>query len=416
MRLYAVQRRNGVSHFFGEAMDYFKRTWAEIDVDALRHNADQVRKRFPVPLMFVVKADAYGHGAAMCAAATERHVDMFAVATPKEGMELRAAGIAKPILLLGAAFEWMDEAIRNDLTLTLYSAEYAEKAREAARRLGKKAACHVKIETGLNRLGFRVREESLEQDAAPVRALYDVPELAVNGIYSHFSASDSADPDDIAFTDAQVRTFTRLVSFLEAGGVNPGLRHLCASQAVLHRPDAHLDMIRSGILVLGVYYDEQTILDLDLRPAMSWKARVISLRDIRAGESVSYGRRFRAPRDMTIALVAAGYADGYKRCFGNRARVLAHGRSAPVVGNICMDYFLVDASGIPLSEGEAVTLMGADGGERIWINELGRFNSDIDVEVTLGMSRRVPRVYCSAGTPFAVRQYDDFSCFPRPAL
>lgn len=338
---------------------------------------------------------------------------MFAVATPKEGLELRAAGVRKPVLLFGSAFEYLEDAIRARLTLTLFSSDYARRVSDLAGRLNMRADAHVKVETGLNRLGFRTRDDNLEARCAEIGELYSLPNLDVSGIYSHFSASDSEDPGDVAFTGGQLRIFLELTRRLEAAGIRPGIRHFCASQAILHCPDAHLDMLRSGILVLGVYYDEETIVRLGLRPSMTWKARVVSVRAIRAGESVSYGRRFRADRDMTIALVAAGYADGYKRRFSNKGRVLAHGRFAPVLGSICMDSLLIDAGGTPeLKEGDCVTLLGAEGENRIWINELGRFNSEIDVEVILGMSRRVPRLFLSGGRVAAVRQYDDFSHHP----
>ena len=360
-----------------------------IDRDAIRGNMAVLRAAVPAEarIMAVVKADGYGHGAETAArAALEGGAEELAVATVAEGAELRAAGIEAPILVLGAAMaEDAEKAVTLGLTQTVCSREMvricqfaAEKATDEAGRK-RTARVHLKIDSGMGRIGVRTKEE---RDAVlETMEMCDLVEMT--GAYTHFSDADG-DEDGEAYSEEQFRRFRLLTDDL---GVT---RHCANSAAALRHPEWALDMVREGISLYG-YPPVQT--ELRLRPCMAWKARISYVKDVPAGEYISYGRTFRTEKPTRIATVTCGYGDGYFRAASGQAQVLIRGRRAKILGRICMDQMMADVTDIPeAAAGDEVTLMGTDGGETISAEEIARWSGTISYEVLLSAGRRVVRV------------------------
>jgi len=364
-------------------------TWAEIDLAALRHNVAAVRARLApdVRVMAVVKADAYGHGAVRVARALAgAGVDMFGVALVEEGVALRESGLAAPILVMGLAEEAdLADALAADLTLTVDGPATAGPIDLAAAARGARAAVHLKIDTGMNRLG--VRAEVAAEAADAVAAL---PHLELAGVYTHLACAD--EPDD-AVTPGQLAAFAEALEAARSAGVAPPLVHVANSAAVFARPEAHFGMVRSGLALYGVAPSEAAKA-AGLRPVMSLKTRVATVKRVRAGEGVSYGHRWRAERDGRVGVLPIGYADGYPRALSSRAQVRAAGRLAPVVGAVCMDALMVDLTDVPeAAPGLEVTLLEADSESPLSAAALAAAAGTIPYEILTGIGPRVPRVY-----------------------
>lgn len=377
------------------------RVHAQVDLDKMAHNLTVVRHMLnkDCQLMSVLKADAYGHGAAVCAPACERLVDWYGVATLEEALCLRRTGVKKPVLLFGRVpGERLSAACEAALTLCAFSLEYARFLSCAMIEGGRCVDVHIKVDTGLNRTGIPCRENDIEQALVECSALYALPGLRVTGMYTHFSCPDSPDENDIAFTKAQFRAFSALCAALRTQGRDTGLLHCCSSAAILLYPEMHLDMVRVGMLQFGQCMTEESLVRCDLRPILDWRAPIIVLRDVPPDESISYGRSYRATQAMRVAVVSLGYADGYRRCLSNRARVLLRGQFVPVVGKICMDFLLVDVSDLPKARvGDLVTVLGQDGDACISTNYLSELMQGVNGEVTCSIAARVPRVYLQNG-------------------
>lgn len=362
--------------------------WAEVDVGAVRRNAQALRRLLSpgTELLAVVKADGYGHGAIPVArAALEGGASWLGVARVHEGEALRAAGITAPILLLaepvaGAAAR----AVELGLTPTLYTAEAAAGFAAAARKAGITLGVHVKVDTGMHRYG--VAPESVRGFLASLRA---EPSLAVQGIWSHFAvAEDVLNP----YTKAQFETFTDVLEGL--GPAGDGLiRHMANSAALLSFPEAHLDLVRSGIAVYGIHPDPALAERLELEPAMSFRTRVGFTKTLAAGESVSYGQRYVMPAEGRVASIPCGYADGFRRALTNQGEVLIRGRRYRVAGTVTMDHLMVDAGADELAAGDEVTILGRQGAEAITAQEVAARLGTIPYEVVCGISARVPRLY-----------------------
>lgn len=332
----------------------------------------------------VVKADAYGHGAVAIARILEKAgADYLAVAFLEEAVELRSAKIAAPILVCGATDPAnADIVVEEGLTQTVYTEELAEALSVSARKKGLPAKIHVKIDTGMHRQGIEP-----EAAGAFARAIRNLEGLQVEGAYSHFA---EADKPDKSFTLFQLERFRGALDILNREGVHPTIRHIANSAGLLHFPESRMDMVRPGILLYGLSPDAGPRPPAGFLPVMRLCASIATIRTIRAGESVSYGRLFTASRPTRVALLQLGYADGYPRLLSNKASVLVRGRRAPVIGRICMDQCMIDVTDIPEArDGDEVTLFGVP---ELPAGELSRLLGTIDYEITCGISKRVPRI------------------------
>lgn len=365
-------------------------TRVEIDLDALRFNLRQVRDRVgpSCEILAVVKADAYGHGAAGVAPAlAAAGADQFGVALVGEGLALRRYGLTQPIVVLGGAFPGEEEAIlEHHLQPALYDLDTACRLDAAARLAGGRVPCHLKVDTGMGRLGFR--PECLAEVLAALKGL---PGIEVRGVISHLAMADEPEKP---FTAAQVERFQAVVSQVRGAGFLPRYLHLANSAAIYSRDLAGCNLVRPGVSLYGGLTGTPFEQNVPQRPVMRFLSQVAQLKDVPAGEGISYAHRFVTRRPSRLAAVPVGYADGYNRLLTNRGDVLIRGRRAPVAGTVCMDWILVDVTAIPdVAVGDRVTLLGRDGDECItaleWADKIGT----ITYEVFCNISKRVPRVF-----------------------
>lgn len=362
-----------------------------INLEAIRHNIREVRKHIckGCKILAVVKADAYGYGSIKVTDCLKKDVDYFAVATLQEGITLRQHGTELPILILGytSVSEYAD-LLRYDITQTIYSVDTAKKLSEAAGRLGRTAKVHIAVDTGMTRIGFGV-------DESGVKAAVEVcgmPYLFVEGVFTHFSKADETDD---SYSNQQMKKYDFFVGQLKKAGVHIPIRHVCNSAGILKYPDYQYEMVRSGIITYGMYPSEnvdKTI--LDLQPALEWKAHVINIADKAPGVQVSYGGTFVTEKDTRIATVSVGYADGYPRSLSNCGEVLIRGKRAKILGRICMDQMMVDATGIDdIQMEDGVTLIGRDGENFISIEEAANKSHRLHYELVCNIGQRVKRCY-----------------------
>jgi alanine racemase len=367
-------------------------TWAEVDTGAIRGNIRRIAAglREGTGICAVVKADGYGHGAlAVARTALESGARMLAVAIVNEAAELRRAGFECPILVMGAA-EPCDAARIVDLGLdaTVYDLDGARALSAAALRSGATAAgmgarIHIKVDTGMRRIGC---EPEAAADLA--EAISSLPAAGIAGVFSHFA---TADADDLGFAREQLGRFLAAIESIEARGIDPGIRHMANSAAAMRMPEAHLDMVRLGIAMYGQKPSADRVWEVQLEPALSLKARVSMVKDVSQGESVGYGRRFTARRPSRIATLPLGYADGWPRSLSGKASVLVRGSRAAIVGSICMDQCMIDVTEIPgVERGDEVLLFG---GSALPADEIASALGTINYEVTCMIGKRVPRVY-----------------------
>jgi len=365
-------------------------TTAEVDLEALAYNYHQLRQLASPSVKFlaVVKADAYGHGAIPVSKKLEElNVDFLGVATVKEGVELRNGGIKKPILVLSGVYqEELEEVLNYQLTPMVYRLEIAEALSAAASTRGKKIPIHIKVDTGMGRIG--VLAEEAPAFANRVRKLGN---LEIEGIASHFS---TADEGDSSFAAEQLRRFSRTIEEIKRLGIDPPYRHIANSAALVNLPAAHFTLVRPGIMLYGSYPSSSLKGKVPLRQVMSWKSRIADLKKVPAGYPISYGRTFVTERPSLIAVIPVGYADGYDRLLSNRGKVLIRGGNAPVVGRICMDWTMVDVTAIRGVEvGDEVVLMGRQLGQEISPEEIGGWIGTIPYEVLCSVGKRVQRIY-----------------------
>lgn len=367
-------------------------THAEIDLGAIHHNLRAVRDRVGAQrqVLVAVKADAYGHGAVTVARLVERtgSADWLGVATVPEGCALRDAGVTLPILKFSHALgDEVATAIAADVTLTVVDRTTAVHVAEAGRALGRRPEVHLKIDTGMRRIG-------VEPDQA-VDAVADLDRsgrLRVTGVFTHLAAADH--PSQDAFTAHQIAAFTHAARNLRQAVAHPMLMHCANSAGVLAHPDSWLDLVRPGIMVYGYYPDASTPPTVDLRPALTLRSKISFVKKIKKGDSVSYGRAWRAAQDTTIATVPVGYGDGYSRLLSNRGRMLVNGRSYPIAGRVCMDQTMIDVGPDgAVAVGDDVVLIGASGDELITCDEVADLMGSITYEVTSLLTPRVSRTY-----------------------
>ncbi len=365
------------------------RTWAEIDLGALKHNLDIARRRGK-PVMCVIKANAYGHGAVRCGRFLEENgASAFAVACISEAVELREGGITLPILILGYTPDaFASELAKHDITQTLVDEEAAQAMSRAAVAAGVTVKAHIKIDTGMSRAGlFAQGEEAglLAADAA--ERIMALSGIEVTGMYTHFSVADTPSQDE--YTAWQLENYMRVLNALTARGKRPKVCHTTNSAGIMQHPETIIDMVREGIMLYGMYPDSQPTVG-ELAPVMTFKSRVAQVRNLPAGTTISYGRTFKTERDMLSAVVVAGYADGYARRLSNSTTVTINGKRYPQVGRICMDMAMMDVTGGNVKRGDEVILFGP-GGESL--EEVSQTVGTINYELTCLITPRVPRVY-----------------------
>lgn len=365
-------------------------TLVKINLQALRQNLQTVRRRAGAERMIfaVIKANAYGHGAVEIGKfLQEEGVGHFGVATAEEGAELRRAGILGSITVLGGLSpEQFDVVVEQDLTPVLYNTEWAETFSRKASRCNRTIPVQIKVDTGMGRLGFNAGEAPEK-----IAAIAALPGLKVQGVFSHFAFADLDNPE---CTRTQLASFSRIKETVRTEGISIPFWHLSNSGAVLALPSALFNMVRPGIMLYGIPPSETFPLQGPLAPVLSWETRIIHLKEVPAGTPLSYDHTYVTSRKSRIATLPVGYADGYSRQFSNRAEVLLHGRSAPVVGRVTMDMTLADVTGIDKAAlGDRVTLLGENGGEKITAWDLARWGGSIAYEILCGIRNRVPRIY-----------------------
>ncbi len=372
-------------------------TCADIDMDALAANFHAIRGLVGdgVKVMAVVKADAYGHGAVACAGRlSDEGAEWFAVALPEEAMQLRLEGnIRQPILSLGGFWDGQEAAcIKHNIVPVIYRVDMAEKFDRAARDACRVADVHVKIDTGMGRLGVRYDAANEFADA-----LLAFKNIHVDGMMTHFAAAD--EPERDCFTNEQVTRFNDAVNLFRARGFNPTYRDLANSAGTFAHPDARGNMVRPGGTLYGLWRDVLPPLPspVTLRPVMRLRSRITLLKSVRKGETLGYGCTFEAARETLVATLPVGYNDGYVRALTNRGRVIVRGVYAPIVGRVSMDLTLVDVTDVPgVALNDCVTLFGEDGELSIPVEDVAKTANTISYEITCGISRRVPRRYVTA--------------------
>ncbi|MDO5116291.1 MAG: alanine racemase [Synergistaceae bacterium] len=375
-------------------MKNHQRVYASVDLKAIAENLKNIgdNLRGGVKMIAVVKADAYGHGAIRVSGAIEGEPRLwgFAVSNAAEAVELRAGGISKPILILGHTFpEDYEMIIGKNIVQTIFTLASAKELSRAAISAGQAVPVHLAVDSGMTRIGFRGARESLPDIIEVSR----MPNLRVEGIFTHFAR---ADEEDIAFTKKQMAEFRSFLHTVEGAGIKIPMRHCNNSAGSLWNRDGDFEAVRPGIALYGVYpSDETDDGGVALRPAMEIKSRISHLKEVEAGVPVSYGGTFVTVREKTlVATIPVGYADGYPRSLSNRGETLIRGRRAKIIGRICMDQLMVDATDIPgVSQGDAVTLLGRDGEEYIPVEELSALSGRFPYEFLCCVGRRVPRIY-----------------------
>ncbi len=364
-------------------------TYVEIDLGALRHNLRQVRtKAAKAKVLAVVKADAYGHGAAKVAPALQdAGADLFGVAIVEEGIELRRAGILKPILVLGGIYPDQERDLFNhDLTPTLYSLETACRLDRYAREAGRTCPYHLKIDTGMGRLGFRPEELPGVLDA-----LSGKKNLVLEGVISHLAVAD--DPHH-SFTGEQTHLFREMLGKIREAGFDPGYVHISNSSALFSCDPLECNLVRPGIVLYGSLPSSWFAGKIDLKPVMSLRTSVVQIKKVPAGTGISYGHRFVTERPSVLAAIPVGYADGYSRHLTGCGEALVRGRRVPVAGTVCMDWTMLDITDVPdVQVGDEVTLLGRDNGQMISAEEWAEWIGTIPYEVFCQISKRVPRIY-----------------------
>lgn len=378
-------------------MKTYSRVYAKIDLDAIAYNMEQMKQSIKpdTKVMAVIKADGYGHGAVQIAEMMERwdYIWGFAVATLDEAVVLRTEGIKKPILVLGCVFpdQYM-EMLKHDIRMNIYTEEMAESISRMAAREGKTAYMHIKLDTGMSRLGFGIHEQSVET----IKRISEMANVNMEGIFTHFAKADETDK---SFTKKQMEEFLWMTERLRERGVCFTYEHCSNSAAIIDVPEANFDIVRAGISTYGLYPSEEVDkARVKLKPALALKSHVAFVKEIEAGTPVSYGGMFIAEKKMKIATIPVGYADGYPRSLSNKGYVLIRGKKAPILGRVCMDQFMVDVTEIEgVSFGDKVTMIGRDGNEVLPVEVLSELSGRFNYEFICDLGKRIPRVYVRDG-------------------
>ena len=378
-------------------MKRFDRLKAVVSLDAIAHNFAEMKKNIAegTKMIAVIKADGYGHGAEAIARLTDNYSYIwgYAVATAEEALQLRNAGVEKPILILGLVFEeYFREMVAGDIRLTVCEYETAKKLSREAVRQDKTVHIHIGLDTGMSRIGFADTPESVEE----IKKIAALDHLEIEGMFTHFARADETDKTPAA---DQLNRYLAFAELLEKSGVHIPLKHCSNSAGIIRMKEANLDAVRAGITIYGIYPSSEVERDIvKLEPAMELKSHISYIKDLEPGASISYGGTYTADKKIRVATIPAGYADGYPRTLSNKGWVLIHGQKAPILGRVCMDQFMVNVSDIPdVKAGDEVTLIGKDGDEFISIETFGDMSGRFSYEFACDISKRVPRVYLKNG-------------------
>ena len=383
-------------------MKKFERVKAVVSLDAIAHNFAEMKKNIAkgTKIVAVIKADGYGHGAEAIARLIEDYdyIWGFAVATPEEALQLRTFGVKKPILILGIVFEeYFTQMIAKEIRLTVCTYEMAQKLSEEAQRQGRDVHIHIGLDTGMSRIGFADRQESVEE----IKKISQLPNLKIEGMFTHFARADETDRSPAI---DQLNRYLNFAKLLEDAGIQIPMKHCSNSAGIIRVPEANLNAVRAGITIYGIYPSNEVERDIvKLIPAMELKSHISYIKTVEPGAAFSYGGTFTAKKEMKVATIPVGYADGYPRSLSNKGWVLIHGKKAPILGRVCMDQFMVDITKIPDAKaGDEVTLIGKDGKEFISIEKFGDLSGRFSYEFACDISPRVPRVYIKDGKEIEV--------------
>ncbi|MGN0462427.1 MAG: alanine racemase [Ruminococcus sp.] len=376
-------------------MQEYMRVRADIDLDAIHHNLSLAKSVInkDTQLMAVIKADGYGHGANQIAKYCDDVMDRYAVAIPEEGIDLRKAGFTKPINLLGYTHPTQYEDVINyDLIPAIFTLDMAKTLSQKALSMNKTVKIHIKLDTGMSRIGFADNEKSVDV----IKEISLLPNLELDGMFTHFARADEKDK---SVARSQFERFTNFVNKLKLRGVEIPNCHVSNSAAIMELSHMNLQIVRSGIITYGLYPSEEMDKEsFKIIPAMELKSQVSFVKTLKAGTPVGYGGTYVTDKETVIATIPVGYADGYPRSLSNKGRVIIKGQSAPIVGRVCMDQFMVDVTCIEgVKQGDTVTLMGKDGEEFISCEELSALAGSFNYEFVCDISKRVPRVYYKDG-------------------
>ena len=381
-----------------------KRTWAEVDLDAIAHNIKEIRKitNPNAKIMAVVKADAYGHGFLEVAKTLlENGADRLAVAVLQEGKQLRSRGVTVPILILGASGEEaVEDLINFDITPSVSTYEFAKALSYEAERKEKVTKIHIKIDTGMSRIGFLAGENN-EEIVDEIIKISKLPYIGIEGIFSHFATSDEYDK---SYTLLQYGRFMDVCNRLEEKGLNIPIKHICNSAGIMMYPEMHLDMVRPGVILYGMYpSDEVDKSRLDLIPAMTLKSTITHIKEVEPGRGVSYGKEYITDKKTKIATVPIGYADGYLRKLAKHGKMIVDGVKVPIIGRICMDQCMIDVTNVHnIDKGDEVIIFGREG---VTVDDLAEWLETINYEVSCVIGKRIPRIYTKDGKAVKVLNY-----------
>ncbi len=371
----------------------YYRVQANVNLDAIRHNLLEVRKKLDqdTKLMVIIKADAYGHGAVPLAKAIgdSGKIDYYGVAIIEEAVELREAGINKPILVLGyTPKEQYNLVVANDVAQTVFQFDMAKALSEEAKRQGKIAKIHIKIDTGMTRIGYTDTYDSVNE----IKRIIALDHIEVEGLFSHFACADETDKTS---TQKQLERYINFIKILEQEDIHIPVKHIANSAGIIEFPKAYFNMVRCGIATYGIYPSDMVNREeIILTPAMEIKTHVIFVKEVESGVGVSYGSTYVTDKKTKIATIPVGYADGYSRNLSNQGKVIIHGQYAPILGRICMDQFMVDVTEIKdVKQGDIVTLLGKDGDACISAEELAEWSHSFAYELVCTVGKRIPRVH-----------------------
>ena len=374
-------------------MEKYSRIKALISLDAVLYNFEQMKKSIKegTKIIAVIKADAYGHGAVPISRMLEEldYVWGFATATAQEALQLRRAGITKPILILGLVFEeYYKELVENDVRMAVCDYDTAKKYDEAAARAGKKGLIHIAADTGMTRIGFKDSEESLED----IRRIAALPNVEIEGLFTHFARADEKDKTG---AHKQLELFQKMIAMCKEEGVIFRHAHCSNSAGIIDLPEANMDIVRAGITLYGLWPSDEVQKDrLPMHPLMELKSHVSYVKTLPAGREISYGGTYTTTRETKVATIPVGYGDGYPRTLSNKGSVLIQGKRVPILGRVCMDQFMVDVTDVPdVVVGTEVTLLGRDGDEIITAEEIGDLSGRFNYEFVCCLGKRIPRIY-----------------------
>lgn len=375
----------------------YQRVYAKINLDAVIHNLNQIHKavKEDTKVIAVIKTDGYGHGAVPIAKEAEElpYLWGFAVATSQEGVVLRKHGIKKPILILGHSFkEEFEDIVVWDLQPAVFTYDSAEALSKTAKSLNKDVKVHIKIDTGMSRIGYQVTEENADE----IIRLGELEHLCIEGVFTHFAKADETDKTHVK---GQIALFQKMLSFLEERGIDIPLKHCSNSAGIMDIPEVNMDAVRAGIILYGLLpSDEVQKESLDLKPVLELKAKVAYVKTLEPGRTISYGGTYVVEKEQRIATIPIGYGDGYPRSLSNKGYVLIHGKKAPICGRVCMDQFMVDVTDIlEVKEGDEVTLIGKEKDEVLTMEYLGGLSGRFNYEFACDLGKRIPRIFYRNG-------------------